>query len=594
MASLSDEGFEDSKSSLLSNVQYINFAQAQKKIQQNKHLEKQRKRGKDILEMIKLDHCNFTLIEMIPVSYDVFIRSFGNLNSKQISTQTGDDSGCEEVQTEIIETIDKWTQYPIRFSKINCDNSNYLQLYKQEYAGTNCVNSDIQQTMDLSYDKFHKQLFSATQLILNLVYESQSNFSERILSNSSEIPFSNGYIQFNTESSPFLRSKPITFACYCFGNKLLTVHGEKASQEGNMDKDFINNSIACIWNILNCEEPERILKVPGILSCCFTCQTNHLVIGGLEDGTLSIWSLTDSNKNVNTVQDIVYEQPNYTTEVHKGHTSRIVSILQLELKEEDIFSVNTDAAAKSQVCSLDEIGTLIVWVIIKKCKSSQNLLYWNQISVVQSKKMCLNQSHPELVNLLCTDMIVNFLDTHHILISTNYGYIIHCLSTTPKARPKKYYSGIPSQVNCLTGCPFSSQYFLAGHDNGTITLYSSTLQKTLIALSNKNENVHSGVECIQWCSDKPCLFYVKDSSNTIHVWDLKISDLLPIYSVPFKEKITVMKLSKSQLKESETSYMILATDNGSIHLHTLTKDADFNADAYKLDIKNFFNYVNRL
>ncbi|KAK5650026.1 hypothetical protein RI129_001055 [Pyrocoelia pectoralis] len=554
LASLSDEGFEDSKSSLLSNnVQCINFIQAQKKIKHNKHMEKQKKRGRDILGMIKLDHYNFTLIEMAPVSYDVFIQSFGNLNSKQIFTQTGDDNESEEVQTELIETDNKWTQYPIKFSKIDCNNSNYLELYKQEYAGVSIKIDNFEAKEETSY-KFEKNLLNASQLMLNLLYESQSNCGERVLPNSREIPFSNGYVKFNTESLPFLKGKPITFACYCFTNKLLTVHGPK--EEGvSLDEDLCNRSIICIWNILNCEEPEKIFNVPGILNCCYTCESNHLVIGGLKDGALSVWNLRDSSTNINQLQDVLHAQPNYTTGVNKGHTTKVMSIKQLELKDEDIFKGNK-GATKNQICSLDEIGTLIVWIIIKKSSSHQNLLFWNQISLVQNIKMCLNDSHPDFVNLLCTDMLVNFLDTHHILISTNYGYIIHCLSTTPKAKPKKYHSNISSQINCLISCPFSSQYFLAGHDDGTITLYSCTLQKSLIALSNKNESLHSSIECIQWCNDKPCLFYVKDSSNTIHVWDLKISDLFPLYSVPFKEKITVMKLSKSQLKENETSYMV--------------------------------------
>ncbi|RZC34717.1 hypothetical protein BDFB_005703, partial [Asbolus verrucosus] len=61
LGSLSDEGFEDAKS-----LQFINFLGAQKKCQHRKSLELKRKRGEEILSMIRLDHYSFTLFDLAP------------------------------------------------------------------------------------------------------------------------------------------------------------------------------------------------------------------------------------------------------------------------------------------------------------------------------------------------------------------------------------------------------------------------------------------------------------------------------------------------------------------------------------------------
>ncbi|KAK4882804.1 hypothetical protein RN001_006123 [Aquatica leii] len=593
MASLSDEGFEDGKSLLHSNVPCINFAQAQKRIKKNRHLERQRKRGEEILNMIKLDNCNFTLFEMIPVSYDVFIKSFGSTNSIQVAIQTGEDNIPEETQTDCVETTTKWTQFPTAFSKIDCSNPNYLEMYKEEYAGVGneflkekCTDTIPKNVTDKN------SLLISCQLMLNLLYESRSSLSENFERNSREIPFSIGFINFNTQTILFLKDKPITLVSYVSVNKILTVHRVKKDCD-----DFFCKSVICVWNVLNSEEPEKILNVPGVLSCCCCFESNNLIVGGLVDGSLVMWHLGNSNKSFNNKHDenTILEQPIYITEINTAHLAKVISIKQLVIK--NVNTLFNNNSSNSQLCSLDETGVLIIWVIIHKVPAhgDQNVLYWNQLSLVQNLKMCLSNLYPELCNILCTDMLVNFLDTYHIFISTNYECILHCLTNTSKARPKKYYSSISSQVNCLVSCPFSPQHFLAGHSNGAISIYSSLHERSLITLSNRNDNLETGVEFIQWSHNKPSSFYVKDYSNTIHVWDLKSSDLFPVYSVPFKQKITAMKLSVPSMKSNETSYMILTTDNGSIHLHILdSQDKQFNLSEYEHDVKNFMNYVNRL
>lgn len=198
----------------------------------------------------------------------------------------------------------------------------------------------------------------------------------------------------------------------------------------------------------------------------------------------------------------------------------------------------------------------------------------DKISIVQNLNFSLRSLNPDLVDLLCIEMNINVMNPNHIFVLTNYGYIAHCLVSGHKVNPRKYlpgrfFSNFPtfliyllilenlSSANCLEFCPFSPLYFFAGYEDGTVVLYSCLLEKPLMTMSNKDDNSKpSGIQLLQWSYHKPCVFYAKDGSNVLHLWDLGVSDLYPIYSIPFKENITCMKLSPILVKNNDTSYMV--------------------------------------
>lgn len=106
-------------------------------------------------------------------------------------------------------------------------------------------------------------------------------------------------------------------------------------------------------------------------------------------------------------------------------------------------------------------------------------------------------------------------------------------------------------------CPFSSVHFLAGSSNGNIRLHSRFYEKSLINLQSADEDgsLENGIDIIQWSKSRPCVFYIKDSSNYVHIWDLLSSDMFPIYSIPFREDITSIKMSPIQ-KGNNNTYMV--------------------------------------
>ncbi|KAF2984030.1 hypothetical protein EK904_008070 [Melospiza melodia maxima] len=56
---------------------------------------------------------SFSLLDLPPVNeYDMYIRNFGKMNTKQAYVQCNEDNLDRDIQTEEVETLEKWTQHP--------------------------------------------------------------------------------------------------------------------------------------------------------------------------------------------------------------------------------------------------------------------------------------------------------------------------------------------------------------------------------------------------------------------------------------------------------------------------------------------------
>lgn len=276
-ASLPDEGFEDVKSlpSSDGNGGFINFSGAQRKLKQNKR----RKRGEEILSMIKLDSYNFTIFDMVPMGYDRYIKVYGGQNCAQASSQTGDDNIDEECQTELVITRNMWTQAPVAFSKtVDAPQRDYLKTYKEELAGVGNDDERMEETsftIDYNKEHFRKFMVSAGGLLLNLLQEN-SGESLKELQNSDSPTFSNGYIECNTKTVPILKNTFVSCISYSpmDPSQFLTVH-----------KQAENCDFLCTWYLSNLNQPERVFVCHGnVACCCFSDADTKFIFAGTCDG----------------------------------------------------------------------------------------------------------------------------------------------------------------------------------------------------------------------------------------------------------------------------------------------------------------------
>nr|CAH7734448.1 unnamed protein product [Callosobruchus chinensis] len=577
-ASLSDEGFEDQKS-----LQFINFLDAQKKTIRRRSMEIRRKRGEDILSMIKLDSFSYTLFDLRPVPYEVFMKNYGRSNTVQSATQTGDDNIDEEIQTDKIALSSKWTQIPVCFSKLNPDDPSFWRIYKNEYLGVGSEHDGESNSVNKMCNEHYlnKFLMSAGTLVTKVLEERSSDNLSNLKKNSRDLPFSDGYISFNT-TNVILRGSSVDHVSFSCDNnrKFATVHTRK-------DKNLY--AIA-IWRAYS-EDPELVLESYSAISSCSIDFTSRFVYGGLHNGTILIWNTSLVSKDSSS------HAPVHCTNVGFGHSTKIVAINNLK-DSTDSDSFLSKGSTTKEICSLDEDGEIILWGVVVKQNSAKTFESDSkEVTLVKNSCLSLKTVHPDFHDLVCTDLVLDISNNNYAYISTNYGFILHYLIKGGSNTVKTFQPGTDSSANCLEACPFSPNYLLAGFTNGNVNLYSRLIDNPLMILSDKESRVSSScVQLIQWSKTRPFVIYVKDSANSIHIWDLNESDIFPIYSIPFQKTITCLKLSPAvDGSEDNRAFLVIGTDDGSLYMHHLSEEhGNQPKSTYEEDIKTFLNYVSRL
>ncbi|XP_048517079.1 cytoplasmic dynein 2 intermediate chain 1 [Dendroctonus ponderosae] len=573
-ASLSDEGFEDQKS-----LQFINFADAKKKCEQRRASAARRKRGQELISMIKLDAMNFTIFDSPAVSYDVYIKNYGNRSSVQASLQTGEDDISEEVQTEVIDEVSKWTQMPNKFSTFEENTEGFWTNYKCEYLGVGAQNQS-EATPVINQVRLTNFMKNSSELMLQILAEKKLSSMENVRKNKNNIPYSRGYLQFNTSQEMF-RNTTVSKVLVVPGkiSPIMSVH-----RRTKVELDLIG-SIVCIWDTADLEAPRRVFVAFGEVCCAtFSGDCENYVLAGQHDGAILVWNVEEKRR----LYDISNQTPSFVTPIGSSHFAKVISVQTVS--EHPGFK--SGESVEDEICSLDESGKIIIWTLYSESESAQSI---NGVLLINTHTINLPVLYPELSDFVCSDCI---LMDDHIYVSTNYGFILHCLVKSNHSNVKKVFSS-ESHIGstCMENCPFSPLYFVAGYSNGDISLFTRSTQRPLLVLQNKEQMESSSTQIIRWSTTKPFLFYVKDLENTVHVWDLQKSDLYPEYSVKFPENITCFTLSNvpNSGKSDEMAFMLIGTEDGKLYLHLLSGDYGTQSlESYHEDVKIFLNYVNRL
>lgn len=260
----------------------------------------------------------YTLFEMQPIPYDLYMATFGGRNSMQVAVQTFDDGITKEVQTEEVLYQSKWTQHPIEFSKyihekekpvqpstsddffskfpllqedkkiydIDVYNNNQLRIFLEQKDG---VGPDVILPHEIYTNKLKNTNFNVNRLkkflkktesrISNILSLNAGNTDIFNLTKSSKFPFSTGYITINTQNDMFYKDLKVRSVIFSTnkGNLLITVH-EKS-------KD-LQKCVLYLWDLSGIlKEPIKNLIAPDNVSMGqFRGGTDGIIVAALEDG----------------------------------------------------------------------------------------------------------------------------------------------------------------------------------------------------------------------------------------------------------------------------------------------------------------------
>ncbi|KFP35419.1 WD repeat-containing protein 60, partial [Chlamydotis macqueenii] len=348
---------------------FMDFQMANQRQSSRSMASKQKKRSSELLPLIDLDFSvSFSLLDLPPVNeYDMYIRNFGKMNTKQAYVQCNEDNLERDIQTEEVETLEKWTQHPAESALVSGGPINSQDM---PMNGALTTKVDSQRLANF--------LRSACQVIAVLLEEDQVATQPRwkLRSRQNSLSISDSCFELNT-NQPFLHDRKISclYASQVQRQTLLSVHGlpEKAGSV------LLNRkSIICVWNIWQPSSPQKVLICDSeVICCCFSPNKTTVVFAGTIDGSLLVWDLReDSRMHPHTTiseTEWTFRVPTFSTDGilnSVNHTSPILAVepVSASLYADQNYGLSSLSYQQEmsgppfQIASMDENGVLNMWV----------------------------------------------------------------------------------------------------------------------------------------------------------------------------------------------------------------------------------------
>ncbi|XP_053115144.1 cytoplasmic dynein 2 intermediate chain 1 isoform X2 [Hemicordylus capensis] len=580
----------DSPSKSPASGKFIDFQTARQRQSTRKIASEQKKRSFELLRLIDLDFSvSFCLLDLPPVhEYDMYIRNFGKINTKQAYVQWNEDNLDRDVQTEEIETQEKWTQHPGETALV---------------SGGPKSNSDVcALTPKINSQRLASFLRSACQVIEVLLEEDQVATQPRrnLRSRPSSLSISDRCFQLNTDL-PFLTGRKVSCLHISQAQRqaLLSVHGlPKELSDLQLDRKYL----ICVWNVWQPSSPQKILFCESqVTCCCFSPIKATLVFAGTADGSVLVWDLREDSRMHHCMKvnetDWTFRSPTFSTDGVFTSVNHMCPVLTIETISTSVFkeqncglsylsSQEEMLGLSFQIASMDENGTLSVWVVIELQKGdlagSQNdlgLIPGGKVKLVHSSTVQLNCSFsPKDTWYLGIPQTLNikFLPSNpnHFIVGTDIAVVSHGtrheLRVPPKWFKPQQAGPRSTEVNAIDFSPFGKPIFLVGCSDGSIRLHHMTSELPLMQWNNST--MGQAIVALQWALTRPAVFFVLDAMSVVYIWDLLENDLAPVAKQPIlSDKVVTMAVLGEPEKPSGLLGIALAKESGIIDIKYVKK-----------------------
>ncbi|KAJ6659305.1 hypothetical protein lerEdw1_019176 [Lerista edwardsae] len=584
-----------------SSGKFIDFQTARQRQSIRKIASQQKKRSFELLRLIDLDFSvSFCLLDLPPVNeYDMYIRNFGKINTKQAYVQWNEDNLDRDVQTEEIETQEKWTQHPGETALVS--GGDVFLRVKMQRPKCNSDSSVLAPKIDSQ--RLASFLRSACQVIEVLLEEDQVATQPRrnLRSRPSSLTISDRCFQLNT-SLPFLSERKVSCLHISQAQRqaLLSLHGlpEQSSDLQHLDRKYI----ICVWNVWQPSSPQKILFCESqVTCCCFSPSKATLVFAGTKDGSVLVWDLREESRMHHRVRvdeiDWTFRSPTFSTDGVFALVNHTYPVLTIEPVSTSVFkeqncglsylsSQEEMLGLSFQIASMDENGTLNLWVVVELQKgdlagsqSDLGLIPGGKIKLVHSSTVQLNCSFsPKGTVCLGAPQTLNikFLPSNpnHFVVGTDVALVNHGtrheLRIPPKWFKPQQAGPRSTRVNAIDFSPFGKPIFLVGCSDGSIRLHQITSELPLMQWNNST--VGQPVVDLQWALTRPAVFFVLDAMSVVYIWDLLENDLSPVAKQPIlSDKVITMAVLGEPEKPNGLLGIALAKESGVIDIKYVKK-----------------------
>ena len=274
----------------------FNFASAKQKQRTQKAAGKAKKRGDELLTMIRLDVAKYDLFDLPPIAYEALM---GNSDRVQATCQTGEDDLDEELQTEPIEILEKWTQFPPPPLTHLADPEDHQTLLQTLHGVGGQV--DVAKIKDYNHEtmksmnsvRLSKFLESASTAIMTLLEEdSERKYGSTLAAqDQKDVVFSDKVTLLDTDVVKCLRGKAVRSMAFALDQPSLLLVGHGPGEETS-DDPF--RSYLTVWNVGSPSQPLHVLVTSeAVQTVAFSPLKASMAFAGMMDGSISVWDLRE-------------------------------------------------------------------------------------------------------------------------------------------------------------------------------------------------------------------------------------------------------------------------------------------------------------
>eukprot|EP01116_Phalansterium_solitarium_P014916 TRINITY_DN3282_c0_g1_i4.p1 TRINITY_DN3282_c0_g1~~TRINITY_DN3282_c0_g1_i4.p1 ORF type:complete len:859 (-),score=214.36 TRINITY_DN3282_c0_g1_i4:147-2651(-) len=547
-------------------------------------------RSQEVLELVEMDIVSMDIFDMAPLTeYMLYMRSFGQNNANQASTQTGDAVYSAECQTESVEVAPAVVQFP--------DDMGFSAVASSGAAGDESGASR-------NVHRLAPFVQSAAQVCEALMDEAMVDTAQKAATFTSSFAFSSQYI--SIEPPAYLAGRPVLDVSFSVAlpHLMLTVHAPPP--KGSAPSPLGDKGLVVLWNLNDPQAPYRLLQYPStVTTAAFSPDRGYLVFAGSAAGSVALWDLREYSylhppRDVGG-KSLEIRNPTYSSDSLFGenHASPVSRILATARSRSADGLAEDEADAESQrgnlrVATLDETGQINVWLVTELLavdwggsESDYGLAIGGRVTLVKVAGLRVLQTLPREVQdmageLRAFDFAFDPSDANQFFVGSDVaGAIVRgerfapanraatalpllytqnplelpepnssltssgtlngsggIKAATPKngTRPASRPGSVPpaaallkaSGADCssIAFSPYQPQHFLAGYTDGSVALYSVSEPYPLATWETKFGQT---ILHIEWSSSRPCVFFAMTSSS-IYTWDLLQNPSAPVSS----------------------------------------------------------------
>jgi len=504
---------------------------------------------------LQLRDVNITLYDAAPLTgYELYVRHQSR-NMRTKAVQTRDDDVDVAIQTDEVETLDTLCQCP------EDSGAGSVRLVASEGAKT-------QSLLSANVGRLRKFIKSAGQVVEALLSENTAGQSDGF-SSANSLHFSTRHASIDLPSS-FGARQPSAL-CFTPDTTAVLVAYTAAAEpiQPSRKRDAaevgrLNGSgMLCVWKLHLTSFPWAVLRCLGTPSCCMLSPVKpYLAFAGTDEGAVQMWDLREAGSAHANVElhgeSVALRSPTYCSDgLGMGAHSTPIR----EIREVPSLTDTSDLS----IASLEMEGAIVIWLVLETDSTEPDMYDFGQAVGAHARLLKSNTvasatgSVPASAGLngdgkaiavlptryVCMSFVPN--DPSRFVVGDDIGHSLHrSRYSEALLSPRSFdhhFDGSSAAVNSIAFCPSQPAYLLIGRADGSVNLYHVDDSQPLISWQGFSSG---GVLQLAWATTRPSVFWVLDSCDYMHVFELLESIGKPSSSV-------LLRPSKPSLATDEDS-----------------------------------------